>query len=137
MMNEMIMPNGIFILKTTYKGTNDLEDFYRTIKNLGDYTITISNYSDRKISKKYDEIIESLEKEYKVKNSGDIIEVYKGKNLKEIINATIDSESMKKFSKKIEFDMSLDYNNDISINYHIVLKNTGYKNNFVEYTLIK
>ncbi len=135
MMEEMIMPNGIFQLKSKYKGDNDLKDFYKLLKQLGDYTVTISNYSDKEIKNKYDDIREKLENEYGVTNSEELIELYSNKKLTEIKNATIDINSIKSSSLGIDFNITFDYNDDIKIGYIVAIQNRKYSKKFVKFTL--
>ena len=135
MMEEMIMPNGIFQLKSKYKGDNDLRDFYKLLKQLGDYTVTISNYSDKDIKNKYEDISNKLENEYGVTNSEELIEFYSNKKLKEIKNATIDIDTIKTNSSSMNFDITFDYNEDIKIEYSVVIQNNKYSKRFVRFTL--
>jgi len=135
MMEEMIMPNGIFQLKSKYKGDNDLEDFYKLLKQLGDYTVVLSNYSDKEIKNKYESINNKLENEYGVTNPEELIDFYRDKKLTEIINATIDISTIKPNSLGLSFDITFDYNDDIKINYSVVIKNKQYSSKFVKFTL--
>lgn len=135
MMEEMIMPNGIFQLKSKYKGDNDLEDFYKLLKQLGDYTVVLSNYSDKEIKNKYETINNKLENEYGVTNPEELIDFYRDKKLTEIINATIDISTIKPNSLGLSFDITFDYNDDIKINYSVVIKNKQYSSKFVKFTL--
>ena len=135
MMEEMIMPNGIFQLKSNYKGDNDLEDFYKLLKQLGDYTVVLSNYSDKEIKNKYETINNKLENEYGVTNPEELMDFYRDKKLTEIINATIDINSIKPNSLGLSFDITFDYNDDIKINYSVIIKNKQYSSKFVKFTL--
>lgn len=135
MMEEMIMPNGIFQLKSNYKGDNDLEDFYKLLKQLGDYTVVLSNYSDKEIKNKYETINNKLENEYGVTNPEELMDFYRDKKLTEIINATIDISTIKPNSLGLSFDITFDYNDDIKINYSVVIKNKQYSSKFVKFTL--
>ena len=136
MMEEMIMPNGIFQLKSKYKGDNDLEDFYKLLKQLGDYTVVLSNYSDKEIKNKYETINNKLENEYGVTNPEELMDFYRDKKLTEIINATIDISTIKPNSLGLSFDITFDYNDDIKINYSVVIKNKQYSSKFVKFTLV-
>ena len=52
---EMYMPNGIFDLKQNYEGNQDLEDFYKNIKNFYELVIEISKLKEEKIEEYYQE----------------------------------------------------------------------------------
>lgn len=138
MMDEMVMPSGIFELKRSYNGDNNLRDFYKSIKRYGEYTREISSYLDSKIENENDTIKNTLKNDFNVSNAEDVIEYYRGLNIENVYYATIDTETMKSTSKYLKFKMTIEYNDgEKKVPYEVKLSNESNSNNFVEYTLSK
>ncbi len=136
MMEEMIMPNGIFELKTNYEGDNDLKEFYKSIKRLGEYTIEISSKSDEEID--VEEINNNLKEKYGVINSEDVIKFYRSIKIEDVYNATIDKNTIEKNNKGLKFNMTIEYDDgEEKVLYKVELLNKLYSGNFIKYTYIE
>lgn len=135
MMDEMIMPNGIFNLKSNYEGDNDLRDFYRSIKKLGEYTKRISLYNKDEVNSENETIKNELEEKYGVTNPENVINYYKDLKVENVYYATIDSKTLEKTNKGLRFYMTIDYNDgNIGVLYKVELLNKINPNGFVKYT---
>ena len=139
MIQEMVMPNGIFMLKQTYKGNVDLQDFYRSIKDLSDEMIKLSKKNEKSLKKYYDKNKEEIKEKTSMKDYESfksLVEYSKSKgNLKSLTNANIDTKSFEDSNEYLKFDMTLLFDSNIDLKFKVYLKNNKSYINIAKYKI--
>lgn len=139
MQQEMVMPNGIFMLKQTYKGNVELQDFYRSIKDLSDEMIKLSKKNEKSLKKYYDKNKEEIKEKTSMKdyeNFKSLVEYSKSKgNLKSLTNANIDTKSFENSNEYLKFDMTLLFDSNIELKFKVYLKNNKSYINIAKYKI--
>lgn len=139
MMKVMVMPNGIFQLKTNYKGSEDLQEFYISIKDFSKIIVELSNKNEEQQDKYYEENKTKIKKVSGI-NSTEKFEKLKGKinetgNLKDIINADIDTNSFKESKRGLKFKIKFIFPENKYMNFNVELLNRKGYDSFAKYSV--
>ena len=134
----MIKPRGIFILNRSYKGKNDLDDFYRATKSLANYTINVSKMNDNSFNDEYkNPNFKTDDVYYNVNNIESLLNYYKSKKLKNVDGAVIDTNTVRTTNRGIKFNMAINYDeNKEKANYEVELLDAYNKKVFVNFSII-
>ena len=139
MKQEMVMPNGIFMLKQTYKGNVDLQDFYRNIKDLSDEMIMLSKKDEKNLEKYYDKNKDEIKEKTSMKDYESfksLVKYSKSKGkLKSLTNANIDTNSFEDSDEYLKFDMTLLFDSNIDLKFKVYLKNNKSYINIAKYKI--
>lgn len=127
MQAEMVMPNGIFELKKNYEGDYDLKDFYKSIRDFSGEIIILSKKDEKNLEKYYKKHEKEIKRTANIKTYEEfkLLKEYsrsKGK-LKSLVRANIDTDSFKSNKKYLEFDLTLIFDSDRELKFHVQLMN--------------